>query len=257
MTMKEIWNHGGTGIGLWCALGNPVTLEMAGRAGFDYITVDMQHGFTNWATLDGTLRVLRPLPVSALVRVPANREEFITRALDLGADGVIVPLVESASDARRAVEACRYPVRAGNSVGGSRSFGPIWADLDGAGDTDATNDRVICVVQIETAKALDNLEEIVNTPGIDAVYVGPYDLALSVGLGGRTYRDSDVMLAHIQRVMDSANAAGIVAGMHCDGPEMAAFWEERGARMITSALDTTVVFRAFRNLASAVRAVNV
>ncbi|TFD84016.1 aldolase [Cryobacterium lactosi] len=246
--MKTIWEQGGTGIGLWCILRDPIVLEMAGKAGFDYITVDMQHGFTNWATVEGVVRMLRGTPVTTLVRVSANREEFITRALDLGADGVIVPLVETAEQAKRAADACRYPAKADGLLGGNRSFGPLYADLDGAQDSDETNAKVLCVVQIETATALDNLDDIVNTPGIDAIYVGPFDLALSVGLGGRTYRDSDVMRDHIQRVIDVGNAAGIVVGMHCDGPEMAAYWHDHGARMLTTGHDTTTVFSAYKNL---------
>lgn len=251
--MKDLWKSGGTGIGLWCVMRDPIILEMAGRAGYDYITVDMQHGFNDWSTVTTTLRILRNLPVTVLVRVAANRDELIFRALDLGADGVIIPLVESADDARRAVAACRYPARTPGALGGTRSYGPMWADLDAPGDTDKTGAGVICVVQIETARGLDNVDEIVATPGVDAAYVGPYDLALSTGLGGRTYRDSDEMRERIQRVMDAANNANIVAGMHCDGPEMAAFWQEHGARMITGGLDTTLLFGAYTDRAAAVR----
>ncbi len=253
MGLKETWRDGGTGIGLWCVISDPAVLEIAARAGFDYVTVDMQHGLNNWGTVNHSLRVLSTTGTTVLVRVPANREEYITRALDLCAAGVVVPMINTAKYAVAAVTACRYPAKVEGRPLGNRSFGPIWADLDDLPDTDVANDNAICVVQIETATAVENVEQIVRTPGLDAVYIGPYDLALGIGLGGQTYRESYVIRDTIQKVIDAANAAGIVAAMHCDGPEMAAYWHAHGARMLTSGLDSTVVNTAYRNLANDVR----
>ena len=244
--MKNLWNEGTATVGLWCSLADPAVLELAARAGYDYVTVDLQHGFNTWTSLVGTLRALRQTPTTVLVRVPSTDPAGIMRALDLGADGIVVPMVEDAETARSIVEACRYPAvpdtggHLDRSATGGRSYGPIWADHDGPTDLAAANREVICIVQIETARGFENAHEIASTPGIDVVYVGPYDLAYSTGHGGATYRNDPKVAAMIQRVMDVAAETGVVAGMHCDGPEMVAHWRARGARMLTSALDTKI-----------------
>ncbi len=248
-TTRDLWAQDRAVTGLWCAFGDPVLLELAGRAGYDYVTVDLQHGFNTWDSLPHTLRVLRATDATVLVRVQACDSAQITRALDLGADGVVVPMVEDAASARRAVAACRYPTTRPGAVAGTRSYGPVWADHDGPGDRDLASDGAVCVLQIETAAGVENLEDIVSTPGVDVAYVGPYDLALSYGRGGETYRDSPFMAERIEHVLKVADQAGIVAGMHCDGPEMVAHWRARGARMLTAALDTTVVRTAYQALA--------
>lgn len=251
--MKELWSLGNYGIGLWCTFDDPKITRLAAEAGFDYLTVDLQHGFNTWANLNETLRALRDVDPSVLVRVPANREEFITRALDAGADGVVVPMVETAADAELAVDSALYPSLNQNQIGGRRSFGPLWADYDGSGNTDEVNARTVVAVQIETAKGLENVREIAAVPGISALYVGPYDLALSLGYGGQTYRENREIHAAIDTVIATAKEFNVVMGMHCNGPEMASYWKARGAQMLTSALDTTTVAHAFSALARAVR----
>lgn len=252
--LKEVWRAGGATTGLWCAFGDPALLELQARAGYDYVTVDLQHGLNTWATLPGTLRVLRYTTPTVLVRVQTPDPVQITRALDLGADGVVVPMVETAEQARAAVAACRYPTTTPGVVAGTRSFGPVWADHDGVRPHDEVSEQAVCVLQIESAAAVENLDEIVAVPGVDVAYVGPYDLAISLGRTGRTYRDSPEMEEVMRHVVETADRAGIVAGMHCDGPEMAAYWRERGARMLTAALDTTVVRQAHERLAADVHA---
>lgn len=252
--MKELWSKNEYGIGLWCTFDDPKITNLAAHAGFDYLTVDLQHGFNTWANLNETLRALHGSEPTVLVRVPANREEFVTRALDAGADGVVVPMVESAEDAKLAVDSALYPSVDPSLTGGRRSFGPLWADYDASMDTDAVNRRTVVAVQIETAKGLENVREIAAVPGVSALYVGPYDLALSLGYGGQTYRENAVIHEAIDHVIAVANEFGLAMGMHCNGPEMAAYWKGRGALMLTSALDTTTVSQAFTSLATDVKA---
>jgi 4-hydroxy-2-oxoheptanedioate aldolase len=247
--LARTWAEGGAATGLWCALGDTAVLELAARAGFDYVTVDLQHGLNTWHSLPLTLRVLRATGTTVLVRVQTADPVQVTRALDLGADGVVVPMVEDAATVAAVVAACRYPSTRPGAPFGDRSYGPVWADHDGVGDPEESSERAVCVVQLETAKAVANLEEIVAVPGLHAAYVGPYDLALSHGRGGETYRDSPVMAELAERVVTAADRAGIVGGMHCDGPEMVAHWRRRGARMLTASLDTAVVRTAYQTLA--------
>jgi len=253
-TMKNIWQRGEVATGLWCVLGDPVAIEMAGRAGFDYVCVDLQHGFATWEGLPGILRALRLTPTCGIVRVPANDPALIMRALDLGATGIIVPLVEDSDSAARAVSACRYPTSRPGAVGGSRSFGPLWADLDGVQDAERTSDQVLCIVQIETDRGYQNVEEILSTPGIDAGYIGPNDLSLSSGFGAAAFPGSVQLDTRIQHIIDAGVRAGVVVGMHCSSAEMVVYWRERGARMLTTGTDTGVIKNAFGGLAQATRA---
>lgn len=252
MSLKTAWRKGEFTTGLWSFFDDPVIIELGGRSGFDYVTIDMQHGFTTWQLLTSSLRAMRLTDAAALVRVPTGDPELIGRALDLGADGVVVPVIEDVETAARAVNACRYPTPA-NGLTGTRSFGPTYGELDGVKDIDQSNADVVCAIQIETAKGVENLDEIIALDGVDAVYIGPFDLALSYGLPGATYRDSEMIDSIMTNVVQRVREAGVVAGMHCDGPEMAAYWRERGVLMLTADLDTTVVHKAFTTLAKQMR----
>jgi 4-hydroxy-2-oxoheptanedioate aldolase len=160
------------------------------------------------------------------------------RVLYLWAAGVVVPMVNSAAEAARAVAACRY------APAGERSWGPTLGDVraDGAPAPAEANAAVLCVVMVETRRGLDALEEIVAVPGIDAVYIGPYDLALSCGYGQATYRDNEEVDALLQGVVDTCRQAGVVAGLHCtNSQQMALEWAGRGVRLLTAATDTTML----------------
>ena len=252
-SLKDQWASGEAVVGMWCAFADPALLELQARSGYDYVTVDLQHGLNTWGSLPVTLRALRATGATVLVRVQSPDPVQVTRALDLGAHGVVVPMVESAQQAAAMVAACRYPSTNPDVVSGARSYGPVWADHDPVLPLETVSDSAICVLQIETAAGYDAVAQIAATPGVDVAYVGPYDLAISLGKPGATYRDSEEMDAAMQHVVDVALRAGIVAGMHCDGPDMVRAWTERGARMLTAALDTTVVRQAHESLARAAK----
>jgi 4-hydroxy-2-oxoheptanedioate aldolase len=155
----------------------------------------------------------------------------IGRALDAGALAVIVPMVNSADDARAAVAACRYPPL------GSRSYGPVAAISRYSDDyARAANEIVCCLVMIETVDALENLDEILSVPGIDGVYVGPVDLSVTLGLPPRPDNSDPVFLDAIDRILAACEQGGIVPAIHAD-ERLAAGWIERGFRMITVGYD--------------------
>lgn len=251
-TLHETWAAGEAATGMWCAFGDAALLELVARSGYDYVTVDTQHGLNTWASLPATLRALRGTGAQVLVRVQGPDPTQVSRALDLGADGVVVPMVDTAQQVLDVVAACRYPGSA-DGVEGSRSYGPVFADHDVTRPNLGIAIDPVCVVQIESRAAYENLDEILAVPGLDVAYVGPYDLAIGLGHRGRTYRDCPEMDEVISDVVSRTVAAGVVAGMHCDGPEMVGYWRERGASMLTAALDTTVVRLAHERLAADVR----
>ena len=172
-----------------------------------------------------------------LVRVPWKDPAQIMRALDSGASGVVVPMIASAAEAREAVSACRFPPT------GIRSWGPMWGYVrsDGALPPAEQDAGVLCIVMIETAEAIEQLDAILETEGIDGVYIGPNDLALACGFGRGTYRDDPKVAALIQNIVDTCRAAGVPAGLHCSDPEMGRDWIARGATMVTIAWDVGLI----------------
>ena len=147
------------------------------NAGFDWVCLDMQHGMLDYNDIKIMLPAISTTDTIPLVRVPWNEPYEIMKALDAGAYGVVVPMVNNREEAESAVAACRYPPQ------GNRSFGPLRASIyAGAGYAQEANSELACIVMIETEEALQNLDDIMSTPGVDGVYIGPADLAYALGL---------------------------------------------------------------------------
>jgi 4-hydroxy-2-oxoheptanedioate aldolase len=232
--LKATWRGGGTAYGAWISLREPLAVQLACGAGYDYVCVDMQHGLAEYGDVLALLQAAARSDATPLVRVPWNEPGIIGRVLDAGALGVIVPMVNSADEARRAVAACRYP------PDGVRSFGPLGAATTYGGTyVGAANRDVACVPMIETREAVEQLDEILAVPGIDAVYVGPADLSFSLGLppsldnGGK--EPFDTALATI---VEACQRHGVVPGVHANAG-LAAARREAGFRMITASSDMT------------------
>lgn len=234
--LKASWSEKRAAAGVWLTLADPVTAEVLAGSGFDYLVIDLQHGVAGPDSLAGLLHAVSRSTTQSLVRVPWNEPAIIMRSLDLGAAGVIVPLVNTADDARSAVAACRYP------PDGMRSWGPWRAGVDGRRVVPAEANRdTICVIMVETELALENLEEIVAVPGIDAIYIGPNDLAMGLGEGRTTYKESKVVRDAIDKVLKACQRAQVVVGLHCSSPEMAIEWRKAGVQMLTTAEDVMLL----------------
>jgi 4-hydroxy-2-oxoheptanedioate aldolase len=219
--------------GLWSNGDSLAVARVLGRSGFDYVCLDLQHGLLDVANLHPAAWAVRAGGARCVVRVPWNRPEYLMRALDLGAQAVIVPMVESVAQARAASAAARF------GSDGARSWGPVWGgEAPAPAEADA---QVQCFVMVETATALAAVEEIAAVPGLAGIYVGPNDLALSTGFGRATYRTDPAIGAMIDRIVAACDANGIVAGLHCDSVEMAEHWFARGVTMLTCATDTVIL----------------
>jgi 4-hydroxy-2-oxoheptanedioate aldolase len=220
-------------VGYWMTLDSPLLAERLAGVGYDYVVLDAQHG-----ELDGRAQTAALIAVDAaagascLVRVEANSATPIGRALDSGAAGVIVPLVDSADDAAAAVAATRYP------PAGTRSFGPLRSDLRIGPAPAEANATVLVLAMIETAAGLAAVEEIAATPGLDGVYIGPSDLSLGVGAaypGDPAVADD--LAAAVARVLTACDAHGIIAGIHTPSGEVAAQRLAEGFTLVTVAHD--------------------
>lgn len=220
-------------LGYWLTLDSPVLIERMAGCGYDYVVLDAQHGeFDGRAQIAGLIAIDATAAAVGLVRVESNDPAPIGRALDSGAAGVIVPLVNSAADAAAAVAAARYP------PDGVRSFGPLRSSLRIGPDPAVANASVLVLAMIETAAGLANVEEIAATPGLDGIYVGPSDLSL--GLGAAVPGDpsvADEFAAALVRIRAACDAAGIIAGIHTDSGDVAAARLAEGFTLVTVAHD--------------------
>jgi 4-hydroxy-2-oxoheptanedioate aldolase len=208
--------------GTWLSLADPVAAELIGKAGFDWVIADAQHG---GITFDKLLTVLQALDLGgtpALVRVGWVDPPQIMRALDLGALGVVVPMVSTAEQARAAAEACRYP------PDGNRSFGPVRASHLSAG---GGGPDPLCLVMIETAEGIANVDAIAATPGVDGLFVGPVDLALALGLGP-AFEMPDRVFEAIDEVVAACRRHGKISGCAALGPSNAKALMARGVHFL-------------------------
>jgi 4-hydroxy-2-oxoheptanedioate aldolase len=208
---------------------------MAAAAGYDYVCVDLQHGLSDEPTMVSLFQATVAAGATPLARVAWNEPWLIMRALDLGAAGVIVPMVGSRAEAVRAVQACRYPPE------GNRSYGPVRAELTvGSAAPAELAAAVLCFAMVETREGLDRLEEIAGTPGLDGIYVGPADLSLALGLSPPAIGCQPLEDA-IARVRNACAAHGLIAGMHCAAGAAAHARAAEGFKLITAGMDSSLM----------------
>lgn len=195
-------------LGAWCMIPDALTAEALARAGFDWVLVDMQHGCMDYETALGMIRAIDLGGASPIVRAPWNDPGVIGRLLDAGAMGVVIPMIQTADDARRAADACLYP------PAGRRSFGPVRVGLrDGPGYFAEANDRVLVIPMIETAEALAEVDAIARTPGVDALFVGPFDLSIALGLPPGDNDGKPPFDEAISKVAQAARDAGVATAV--------------------------------------------
>jgi 4-hydroxy-2-oxoheptanedioate aldolase len=225
------WRAGERSAGVWIGLGDLVSAETLAGVGFDWLCVDLQHGFIDAADLAKILAVTANSATTPLVRVARNRFDQIGKVLDAGALGVIVPMVDTAEEAADAVAACRYPPH------GRRSNGPIRGVTDGAAYLNGADTEIACVLMIETAEGLENVEAIAATPGVDALFIGPVDMCLTLGLGGADF-GSPRLTEALDRVLAACRAQGKPAGIFGYTPEIATRYLREGFTFASIGTDT-------------------
>lgn len=213
-------------LGIFIGVPSPALVEMAGHAGFDFVIIDNEHGP---ASLETTEHMLRAAHSSGIVPVVRTLETDILRVLDIGASGIQVPAVNTAEQARRVVAAAKYPpVGTRGAAFSTRAAG--YGFFGGAPHVTASNDGIAVIVMAETRQAIDNLDEIIKVPGIDAVFFGPNDLSFSMGHPGEM-RHPEVVAA-IEDGVRRTLAAGIAPGVLAANPQEFHHWAKRGARYL-------------------------
>ncbi len=236
---KALWARGETAYGAWLSIPSSLCAEAIGRSGFDYVCIDLQHGLIGDQAAAEMLVAINATEATPFVRVPANDFAAINRALDAGALGIVIPLIHSSDDVYAALAACHYP------PAGTRSFGPVRAGITfGAEYFGRANAEIAVVPMVETRQAIEEIDSIVSLPGVDAVYVGPNDLSLSLGQAPGLDNDGFFAAAY-QAVAKSCSAHGIAAGIHANA-DLAPKHLESGYRMITVSSDLGALQRGVR-----------
>jgi len=233
--LKARWSRGETTTNCWLTIPQPFVAEVASRSGFDSLCIDMQHGLVDFDAVPGMLQATTAAGTPTMVRVPWNEPSIIMRVLDMGAAGVVVPMVETAEQAERAVAACHYPPR------GNRSFGPARAAVAYSGYFERAQGNLLVFAMIETKRGLENLGEILATPGLTGVYIGPADLSLALGLPPETDNRRPEHVAAVKTIIAACRERGLVVGLHTGGPEPAAEAATWGVHMVTIAADNVVL----------------
>ncbi|HWA91374.1 MAG TPA: aldolase/citrate lyase family protein [Rhizomicrobium sp.] len=242
--LRDLWRDGKGCDNFWLCLPGGLNAEIAAHQGWDSILIDMQHGQIGYEAMCAMLVAVSTTEAVPLVRVPWNAPGDVMRALDAGAYGVMCPSVETVEEAKAFVGACRYAPL------GYRSIGPRRAMLyAGADYVQHANTTVLSIVQIETKKGLDNVDAIASVEGLDMLYIGPSDLGLSLGRAVKADQTDPVVVAAIDKVLASAKAHGIRAGIFCKSVAYARAMAAKGFDLVTVESDEGLLMLGAERLA--------
>jgi 4-hydroxy-2-oxoheptanedioate aldolase len=232
-TIREKWAKGEAVVNGWLAIPSAFSAEVMAHQGFDSLTIDMQHGVVDYQVAVTMLQGISTTGVIPLARVPWNDPAWIMKILDAGAYGVICPMINTREQAEALVAACKYYPR------GYRSWGPVRASIYAGTDYTAAraNDTLIVMPMIETVEAVKNIDDILSVPGIDAVYVGPADLSLTLGCTPKLDQTELPVVEAQEKIVAACKRHKVAAGIHCGGAPYALKMIAAGYQFVTLASD--------------------
>jgi 4-hydroxy-2-oxoheptanedioate aldolase len=243
---KQALRHGKPQIGLWVALADSYVAELLATVGFDCLVIDAEHAPNNPRSVLAQLQAMAPYPVHPIVRPVRGTADLIKQYLDIGAQTLIIPMVETAEQARQMVAATRYPTRGVRGVGSALARSSRWNQID---DYLRRSDDEMCVfVQVESVNGLTHLEDIAAVEGVDGVFFGPADLAASMGLLGKP--SDPAVRAAITQGIATVRKAGKAAGTLTSDRALAREYLEHGALFLAVGADTTILVQAAKELAA-------
>ena len=231
--LKEMFKEGKPIVNGWLQIPSGFSAEVMAHQGWDSCTIDMQHGVVDYVNALNMLQAISTTSVTPLARVNWNEPGQIMKILDAGCYGVICPMVSNRKEAENFVQACLYPSK------GYRSFGPIRGLLYGGSDYAKHSDNeILKLAMIETKEALENLDEILDTPNLDGIYIGPADLSLAIGEEpGFDKPEGDKVYNTILKILEHAKKNNIIAGIHNQKPEYAEKMIKKGFQLVTIGSD--------------------
>ena len=235
--LKELFKAGKPIINSWLAIPSSFSAEVMANQGWDSITIDMQHGLIDYPNAVNMLQAISTTNTTPLARVNWNEPGQIMKILDAGCYGVICPMVSNRKEAENFIQACQYPPK------GYRSFGPVRATIYGGADYAKNADNeILKLAMIETKEALEKLDEILDTPNLDGIYIGPADLSLAVGEEPGFDRPEDSKAySEILRILDAAKKKNLLTGLHNGSPEYAKKMIDKGFDLVTVGSDSRYI----------------
>ena len=247
--LKEIFKQGGSAVNGWLQIPNSFTAELMANQNWDSLTLDMQHGVIDYSSAISMLQAISTTNVVPLARVNWNEPGQIMKILDAGAYGVICPMVSNKKEAENFVQACMYPPE------GYRSYGPIRGLAYGGADyAEKANNEILKLAMIETKESLDNLNEIMQTPGLDGVYIGPADLSLAISEKPSFDKpEGDPVYDVIMTILEHAKKNKIVAGIQNGQPEYAEKMIKKGFQFVTIGSDQRYMTAAAKDALSKIK----
>lgn len=243
-TFKQRLQRGDTQIGLWLGLADPYCAELAANAGFDWLLIDGEHAPNDLRSLLGQLQAIAPYPSQAVIRPVIGDTALIKQVLDIGAQTLLVPMVESADQARALVRAMRYPPSGVRGVGSALARASRWNTIPGY--LDQADAQMCLLVQIENREGLANLDGICAVEGVDGVFIGPADLSAAMGHRGNPGHPE--VQAAIEDAIVRIRQAGKAAGILSADQKLARRYIELGAAFVAVGVDTTVLMRGLQAL---------
>lgn len=246
--LRTLWREGKAAVNGWLTVPSSFSAEIMAHQGWDALTIDLQHGVIDYPSMLTMLQAMSTTPTVPVVRVPWLEPGIIMKTLDAGAYGVICPMVNTREDAQRLVAYTHYAPR------GTRSYGPVRALLYSGPDyPQHANDTIVAFAMIETAQALDNLDLILSVEGLDAVYVGPSDLALALGCKPDFDNPAPPVAQAIDHILQRAQAHGVVAGVHNGTPAAARLRAAKGFGFVTVGSDARLLAAGSQQILQAMR----
>ena len=235
--LKELFKAGKPIINSWLGVPSSFSAEVMANQGWDSLTIDMQHGIIDYANAVSMLQAISTTETTPLARVNWNEPGQIMKILDAGCYGVICPMVSNKKEAENFIRACQYPPK------GYRSFGPIRATIYGGADyAKYAEQEILKLAMIETKEALEKLDEILDTPGLDGIYIGPADLSLALNEEpGFDRPENTKAYKEILRILESAKKRNLLAGLHNGTPEYAQKMIDKGFNLVTVGSDNRYI----------------
>ena len=247
-SLNKFWADGGSAINAWLAINSPVSAEAMAKADWDTVTIDCQHGMVDLGQAMNMIQAVAATGKVTMCRVPWNDPTWIMKFLDAGALGIVCPMVNNRSEAEAFVGACRYAPQ------GNGSWGPVRIPFDNPPEyMDWANENIATLAMIETQEALDNLDDILSTPGLDAIYVGPSDLAISLSESPDAMARAPKVQAAIEQILDKALKHDVIPAIHTGSGEMAKEYLGKGWRLTTIQNDMRLMLAGAASALAAAR----
>jgi 4-hydroxy-2-oxoheptanedioate aldolase len=243
---KQRLKEEGTQYGLWLGIPDPTVAEICAGAGFDWLLVDAEHAPFDVSSVQRHLQVIAPYSSQAIVRPVEGRTALLKQLLDVGAQTLLVPMVDTAEQAEQLVKDVRYPPEGIRGLGTSMARAAMYNRIPGY--LKAANDEICLLVQVETVEGLKNLEAIANVPGVDGVFIGPSDLSASMGYVGQP--EHPEVIKAVEGGIAAINAAGKASGLLSVTPEKAKNFASLGAKFIGVGVDAALLTKATTTLAA-------